>query len=382
MNINLRIVPAGFRTRRQSAWRSTPHHAFRQILAKDPLIIFGDQHPFRLVALVEEGEAEGEADILENRRILRPADHGSRAHHRGNVAVDETLTRQIRDLDHVVDRVVAGVRHFRQDHLRFGRGRQIVERDDDVPAVHLALVDLLGAVIEAAGVAEADRVGGREQAEIGVGPDHPVLVEKGQLAFRFQDPLDHEHHVGATGVIFVEHQSGWCLQSPGQKAFAKFGDLLAVLQDNGIASDQIDPADMGVEIDPDAGPVEAGGDLLDMGRFPGAVIALYHHPAVEGKAGENGGRGFRIEDIGGIEVGDAFVLHAEGRDLHIEIDTEYFARIDDLVRGIHDGFAAGVEIGIWYFSHVRPSKLLVRWSKSLSSGQSNDVHQNRQAPRT
>ena len=50
--------------------------------------------------------------------------------------------------------------------------RQIVERDDDGPAIHLALVDLLGAVIEAARVAEPDRVGGREQAEGGVRADH------------------------------------------------------------------------------------------------------------------------------------------------------------------------------------------------------------------
>ena len=50
--------------------------------------------------------------------------------------------------------------------------RQIVERGDDRPAVHLALVDLLRAVIEARRVAEADRVGGGEQPERRMRPDH------------------------------------------------------------------------------------------------------------------------------------------------------------------------------------------------------------------
>ena len=237
-------------------------------------------------------------------------------------------------------------------------------------------------MIKAAGVAEADGVGGGEQAEIGVGADDPVLVEQRQLALGFEDALDHEHHVGATGVIFVKDQSGRRLQRPGQQAFAEFGDLLAVLQDNRVTADQIDPADMRVEVDPDAGPVEASGNLFDMGRFSGTVIALDHHAAVEGEAGENGGRRFRIEDIGGIEIRHALVLLAERGHLHIEIDPEYIARIHHLVRCVHDGFAAGVEIGIWYFSHVRPSKLLILQPKSLSSGLSNCVRQNRQAPGT
>jgi hypothetical protein len=40
----------------------------------------------------------------------------------------------------------------------------------------------------------------------GVRADHAVLVEQRQLALRFQHALDHEHHVRAAGVVFVEHQ--------------------------------------------------------------------------------------------------------------------------------------------------------------------------------
>src|SRR3546814_4038880 len=83
---------------------------------------------------------------------------------------------------------------------------RISDWSSDVCSSDLALVDLLRAVIEAGRVAQAHGVGGREQAEPGIGPDHPVLVEQRHLAVGFQRALDHEHHVGAAGVIFVEHQ--------------------------------------------------------------------------------------------------------------------------------------------------------------------------------
>src|SRR4051812_11975793 len=196
--------------------------ALRKVLAEDALIIFGHQRPLRLVALVQEGEAEGKADVAEDQGVLRPADHRARAHHGRDVAVHEALAGQIGDLDHPVDLLPAALMvvlaRFGEDDPRLGRGRQIVERHDNVPAVHLALIDLLGAVIEAGRVAEADRVGGREQAEIGVGADHPILVEQGQLALGLEHALDDEHHVRAAGVIFVEHQSSRGLQRPGQQA--------------------------------------------------------------------------------------------------------------------------------------------------------------------
>jgi len=42
---------------------------------------------------------------------------------------------------------------------------EVVQRDDDVPAVHLALVERLRAMVEAGRVAEADRVRRGEEAE-------------------------------------------------------------------------------------------------------------------------------------------------------------------------------------------------------------------------
>src|SRR3546814_15317770 len=62
----------------------------------------------------------------------------------------------------------------------------------------------------------------------------------------------------------------------GQQALAELGHLLAVLQHDGVLADQVDAADVAVQVDADARPVEAGGDLLDVGRLDGAGIALDH----------------------------------------------------------------------------------------------------------
>ena len=68
-----------------------------------------------------------------------------------------------------------------------------------------------------------------------------------------QHPLDHEHHVRTAGVVFVEHQGDMGAAGPGQNPFTEFGDLLAVLQHDGVLADQVDAADVAVEIDPDQG---------------------------------------------------------------------------------------------------------------------------------
>ena len=106
--------------------------------------------------------------------------------------------------------------------------RQIIERGDDRPAIHLRLIDLLRAVIEAGGIAEADRVGGREQPERRMRPDHAALVEQREPAGGFQHALDHEHHVRPAGVIFVEAERDIVLVGPRQDAVAEFGHLHAV----------------------------------------------------------------------------------------------------------------------------------------------------------
>jgi len=58
------------------------------------------------------------------------------------------------------------------------------------------------------------------------------------------------------------------LQRPGQDAFAEFRHLHSVAHDDRILADQIDTADMAVEIDADAGPVEMRGNLFICVDFP------------------------------------------------------------------------------------------------------------------
>ena len=199
---------------------------------------------------------------------------------------------------------------------------QIVELSDDVPAVHLALVDLLGAVVQAAGVAQADRVGGGEQPERRVRPHHPVLVQQRQLALDLEHPLDHEHHVGPAGIVLVEHQRHRVLQRPGQHALAILGDLLAVAQHDRVLADQVDARDVAVEVDPDARPVETGGDLLDVRRFAGAVIALDHHAAVVGEARKDRERGAAIEPVGLVDLRHVLGRLRERRHLQVGVDPE------------------------------------------------------------
>ena len=152
--------------------------------------------------------------------------------------------------------------------------------------------------------------------------DDAVLVEQRQPARDFQHALDHEHHVGAAGVVFVEAERDIVLDRPGQDAVAEFGDLLAVLQHDRVLADEIDTRNVAVEIDANAGPVEAGGDLLDMGRLAGAVIAGDHHAAVAGKAGENGERRLAVEEIIGIEIGNVLVGLGIGGHFHVRVDAE------------------------------------------------------------
>ena len=64
------------------------------------------------------------------------------------------------------------------------------------------------------------------------------------------------------------------------KQVTEFRDLLAFLDDDGVLADQIDTADVTVEVDAHAGPVQPGGDLLDVGRLAGAMIAGNDHSAV------------------------------------------------------------------------------------------------------
>src|SRR6185437_9649335 len=74
--------------------------ALGQFLAERTLIKLCDAGAFEFVALVQEGEAEGEADVVEYLGILRPGDDGTWAHDGREVTVDERVARHVGDADH------------------------------------------------------------------------------------------------------------------------------------------------------------------------------------------------------------------------------------------------------------------------------------------
>ena len=219
--------------------------AFGEFFAKAPLIEFRNGLTLKLVAFVEEGQAEGVADIAEDLGVLRPSDHGAWRHYGGEIAIHEGCPGQVGQMHHLADSfaacfgVVMGV--LGQNDGAFGVMAEVVQRGDQRPAVHLGLVDLLGAVVKARGVAQTDGVGRGEEAEVLVRGDDLVLIKQGEFAVMFQNALDHEHHIGAACVIFVKHDGDGVSQGPRQDAFMEFSDLFAVTQFDGIFADQVNP---------------------------------------------------------------------------------------------------------------------------------------------
>ena len=140
------------------------------------MVHFSDQWALQLVAFVEEGHAEGVAEVFENGEVLSPCDHGTWAHHGGNITIHEAVAGEVCQSHHFGECIVIYAGGLGFDDFNFRVMLKIVQCGDDAPAVHLALIELLGAMIHAGRVAKTNRVGGRKQAEIGVWRDHAVLV--------------------------------------------------------------------------------------------------------------------------------------------------------------------------------------------------------------
>jgi hypothetical protein len=137
------------------------------------------------------------------------------------------------------------------------------------------------------------------------------------------------------------------LDRPRQNAFAKFGDLLAVFQHDCVFADEIDTADVGVQIDPDARPIEPRGHLFDVSRLAGPVIALDQDAPVMREARQNGERGFAIENIGCIQIGNVLIRLGERRHCHRHVQAKGVAHIDH-----HVGRGGGIKTIRWHSSSV------------------------------
>ena len=320
------------------------------------LKVLGDDRPFGVVALVDEREPERERRVVEDLDVLGPRDDGARRHQGRQVAGLEALARQAGDRDHRIDqaRAVAARaaqsderRHPREDDRGLLGGRQVVERGDDVPAVDLRMVQALRAVVQAVRVAEADRVGSREQPEVRMRRQHAVLVHQRELAVALEHALDHEHHVGPAGVVFVEDQRDRALQGPRHDAFLELGDLLALAQHHRVLADQVESADVAVEVDTHARPVEARRDLLDVGRLAGAVQPLHHHAPVADEAGQDRQGDVGVEAVDRVDFWHVLVALAERRHLQVGIDAEHAAHRQQPIGDEHGGVGHRGNAGRW-----------------------------------
>src|SRR5471030_2161041 len=70
------------------------HRRLRELRVEAALIEFGNQRPFQFVAFIEEGDAERKTDVGENLGIFSPGDHRTRAHHRRQIAIGESVAGQ------------------------------------------------------------------------------------------------------------------------------------------------------------------------------------------------------------------------------------------------------------------------------------------------
>ena len=79
-----------------------------------------------------------------------------------------------------------------------------------------------------------------------------------------EQALNDEHHVRATGIVFIEHDRNGPLEGPDQYAWYELGDLLAVADHDHVAANQVGSGDVSIEIDTYTGPIESRGYLFDM----------------------------------------------------------------------------------------------------------------------
>ncbi len=158
------------------------------------------------------------------------------------------------------------------------------------------------------------------------------------------------------------------LIGPGQNTLSEFRHLLAVPQHDGVLADQVDAADVAVEVDADAGPVEPRRHLLDVGGFAGAVVALDEHAAVVGKAREDRQRRVVVEAVGVVHRRHVLARLAEGGHLQFAVDAESLA-----YRDLDVGGARHVINALNRGLHVK-SVLFGNWLVALIVG-------DRQAPR-
>ena len=142
-------------------------------------------------------------------------------------------------------------------------------------------------------------------------------------------------------VVLVEYQRRRVLKRPRQDALTKLRHLFAIAQHDRVLADEIDAADVAVQVDPDARPVESCSDLFDMGRLSCPVVALNHDTPVVSEASQNCYRRLAIEAIGLVDIRHMLFCLAESWDFHIAFDAEDLTNGNSNVRLLIGGNSGG-----------------------------------------
>jgi hypothetical protein len=85
--------------------------------------------------------------------------------------------------------------------------------------------------------------------------------------------LDDEHHVGRPASYSSNTSATLFWIAQGRMPSRNSVTCLPSFEHDGVLADQVDAADVAVEVDAHARPVEPRGDLLDVRRLAGAVVA-------------------------------------------------------------------------------------------------------------
>ena len=274
---------------------------------------------------VEEGVVHRRQQTAEDRAALRPVQQAARRHQDRQITGAEAVPGHGGKADHQRGVLAAQALGLVEQQLHFAGFIHEIQPAHGGPAVELRLVEHLRTGVEPGFIAQPQRVAGREQPELRMRLDHPVLVGQGQAAVGLQQALDDEQHVRAPGVVLVEQQRHGLLHGPGQNAFLKGRNLLAVLHHDGVLADQVQPRDVAVEVDPHQRPAQPAGDLLDVAGLARAVQPLDQHPVVEAEPGEDGAGGLRLEAKGRVERRDMRAVDCQRLGHPVQIETKISA---------------------------------------------------------
>ena len=104
------------------------------------------------------------------------------------------------------------------------------------------------------------------------------------------------------------------------------------MQYDSVPANEADSADVTVEVDPYAWPVETCGNLLQVTRLTGTMQPLQHDPPVVGETRENSEGRISVETVSVIDVWHMLAALAEGGHLPVRIHTEMLAHRDLNIR--------------------------------------------------